>query len=110
MVFASRVARGGIGCGRPTLVSPRIARRRAAPDWETRRGWDIHSEADLRLEFGDRVALVLDRLDANSTAFRDTMGLYGQRNRTAHGRSLETGIDVPTIIDTLYKISRELTP
>jgi hypothetical protein len=43
----------------------------------------------------------LDRSNATSGAYRETIKLYGQRNAIAHGKSLTTAIDVPAIIAQL---------
>ena len=85
-----------------------IARRKSSPSWDIRRAWDAHNENDLRLRFEDRLALLLDRTNVVSDAYRRTVKLYGQRNLVAHGKSLATGIDVPTIIGELYQIASEL--
>ena len=78
-------------------------------DWNVRRAWDLHDPDDLRAKFEDRAALVLDRSNAATDAYRRTIRYYGQRNRVAHGKSLATGIDVPTVIAEIYQISSEIT-
>ena len=87
-----------------------IVRRKDNSNWEMRRAWDSFDEGRLRMRFEDRVALLLDRADSKSAAYRDTINLYGQRNQVAHGKSLATGIDVPAVISQLYQIASELSP
>ena len=87
-----------------------ITKRKNSVKWEVRRAWDAYNESDLRARFEDRVALVLDRKNVESTAYRDTLKLYGQRKLIAHGKSLATGIDVPAIIGQIYQIASELKP
>ncbi len=86
-----------------------IRKRRSSVDWPSRRAWDIHDPDNLRAtKFEDRVALVLDRSNAKSDAYKLTMRYYGERNRVAHGKTLATGIDVPFIITQVYQIISEL--
>lgn len=87
-----------------------IRQRRSSVNWETRRAWDAHDPDNMRAKFEDRAALVLDRFNTKSDAYKRTIGYYGQRNQVAHGRSLATGIDVPFVISDVYQIIGELAP
>lgn len=86
-----------------------ITRRKSNPNCEVRRAWDAHNEQSLRLRFEDRAALLLDRRNTASDAYRRTIKLYNQRNAVAHGTSLATGIDVPAVIADLYQIVSEMS-
>ncbi|KMO14187.1 hypothetical protein [Methylobacterium platani] len=85
-----------------------VRNRRSSIRWEDRRAWDAHDPENMRAKFEDRAALVLDRLNVASDAYRRTIRYYGLRNGIAHGATLATGIDVPTIIGDLYRIAGEL--
>lgn len=85
-----------------------VRKRSSSVNWRTRRAWDAHDPDNLRAKFEDRAALVLDRANTKSDAYKKTMQYYGQRNRVAHGTSLATGIDVPFIITEVYQIISEL--
>lgn len=53
--------------------------------WRDRRAWSLYDPDDRRLSglsFRSRLALVLDR---NDSAWKKAIGLYGIRNRIAHG-------------------------
>lgn len=87
-----------------------VRQRRSSVTWEARRAWDAHDPDNMRAKFEDRVALVLDRFNTTSNAYKRTIRYYGQRNQVAHGKSLATGIDVPFIIAEAYQIISELVP
>jgi hypothetical protein len=82
-----------------------VRRRRQSSDWEVRRAWDAHDPDRPRAKFEDRAALVLDR---EGPAYREMIKWYGERNRLAHGRSLATALDIPSIIAAFYRISAEM--
>ncbi|AWN54953.1 hypothetical protein [Methylobacterium sp. 17Sr1-1] len=85
-----------------------VRNRRSSIRWEDRRAWDAHDPESMRAKFEDRAALVLDRLNVASDAYRRTIRYYGWRNGIAHGSQLATGIDVPVVIGDLYQIAGEL--
>jgi hypothetical protein len=85
-----------------------VRNRRSSIRWEDRRAWDAHDPESMRAKFEDRAALVLDRLNVDSDAYRRTIRYYGWRNGIAHGTQLATGIDVPVVISDLYQIAGEL--
>lgn len=85
-----------------------VRNRRSSIRWEDRRAWDAYDPENMRAKFEDRAALVLDRLNVASDAYRRTIRYYGWRNGIAHGATLATGIDVPAIIGDLYQIAGEL--
>lgn len=85
-----------------------IRTRRSSIRWEDRRAWDAHDPENMRAKFEDRAALVLDRLNVVSDAYRRTIRYYGWRNGIAHGATLATGIDVPVVIGDLYQIAGEI--
>lgn len=87
-----------------------VRTRRADIRWEIRRAWDAHDPDNMRAKFEDRAALVLDRFNTSSEAYRRTIRYYGWRNAIAHGTNLATGIDVASIILDLYQIAGEITP
>lgn len=87
-----------------------VRNRRSSSRWEDRRAWDAHDPDNMRAKFEDRAALVLDRFNTTSDAFKRTKRYYNQRNEIAHGTSLATGIDVPYIIQDMYRIIAELRP
>ena len=86
-----------------------VRAHRSSVDWFERRAWDAHNPDDMRAKFEDRAALVLDRSNVRSDAYRRTIRYCGQRNRIAHGQTLATGIDVTSIISDLYRIGSEIT-
>jgi hypothetical protein len=86
-----------------------IAKRINKSNWEVRRAWDAYDPQEPRGKLEDRVALVLDRKNTRSDAYKRTIEYYQQRNRVAHGRSLATGVDVPSIITDAYQIISELS-
>ena len=87
-----------------------IRNRLGSANWEIRRAWDAHDPDNMRAKFEDRAALVLDRANQNTEAYRKMIRYFGQRNRVAHGTSLASGIDVPTVISDAYQIASELSP
>jgi hypothetical protein len=90
------------------LCEKAIRKRLQSSDWHTRRAWDAHDPDNLRAKFEDRAALVLDRNNSKSDAYRKTIRYYGERNRIAHGKSLATGVDVPSVISEVYQIISEM--
>jgi hypothetical protein len=90
------------------IAEQAVRRRRTSIRWEERRAWDAHDPDAMRAKFEDRAALVLDRANITSTAYRRTIRYYGWRNGIAHGTHLATGIDVPAVINDLYQIASEL--
>ncbi len=87
-----------------------VRTRRASVRWEERRAWDAHDPDNMRAKFEDRAALVLDRANATSDAYRRAIRYYGWRNAIAHGTNLATGIDVASTILDLYTIASEIRP
>ncbi|TNC11976.1 hypothetical protein FF100_17175 [Methylobacterium terricola] len=85
-----------------------VRARRSSIRWEDRRAWDAHDPENMWAKFEDRAALVLDRLNVDSDACRRTIRYDGWRNGIAHGATLATGIDVPTVIGDLYQIAGEI--
>ena len=66
-----------------------------------RRAWSLYDSENPRLSFRNRLMLVLDRI---SDEWRRTMELYDVRNQIAHGDLCSEGIDVPMVIEDLYRI------
>lgn len=87
-----------------------VRTRRASIRWEDRRAWDAHDPDNMRAKFEDRAALVLDRFNATSNAYKRAIRYYGWRNAIAHGTNLATGIDVASTILDLYQIASEIKP
>ncbi|HMK89386.1 MAG TPA: hypothetical protein VK446_07115 [Methylocystis sp.] len=85
-----------------------IRKHRKSVSWRARRAWDAHDPDNIRAKFEDRAALVLDRFNTQSDAYRKTIRYYNQRNQVAHGKSLATGINVPFVITEIYQIISEL--
>jgi hypothetical protein len=57
-------------------------RRSTNLDWTQRRGWDMSSLKHRKVPFETRLALTLD---SNTTAFKNAMAAYENRNHCAHG-------------------------
>lgn len=91
------------------MAEQAVRRHRSSTVWTERRAWDAHDPDTMRARFEDRVALVLDRANTESDAYRRTIRYYGWRNGIAHGTTLATGIDVAAIIGDFYQIDSELT-
>lgn len=85
-----------------------VRQRRSSINWEYRRAWDAHDPDNMRAKFEDRAALVLDRFNIASDAYRRTIRYYGLRNKIAHGNNLATGIDVSFVIRDFFSIIGEI--
>ena len=88
-----------------------IRSRRAHPDWQVRRGWDIYNPDDARLSglpFENRVALVLDRSEGRGRPYALAMRHYETRNRIAHGKLDPARIDLVSVIQDFHLIQAAL--
>jgi hypothetical protein len=89
-----------------------IRRRKASPDWNVRRAWDLYNPDDRRLSglaFEDRAALVLDRAAGKGSAWARLMSYYALRNQIAHGSLLSDRIDISAVAAEFYQIQGALS-
>ena len=88
-----------------------VRRRRADPDWQVRRAWDLYNPEESRfsgLTFEGRVMLVLDGRGGRGSPFALTVKHYGIRNQIAHGRLIATRVNVSAFVGDCYTIQSAL--
>lgn len=79
---------------------------KAHADWRHRRAWIVYDEENPRLNFRNRLTLVLDR---SSDEWKRTLELYAVRNQIAHGDLRHAGINLPAVIEDFHRIQSSLT-
>ena len=74
-------------------------------EWRYRRAWSLYDSKNPRLNFRNRLTLVLDQ---SRDEWKRTMDLYEVRNQIAHGNLRSEGIDVSTVIEEFRRILSSL--
>ncbi|MFI4988096.1 MAG: hypothetical protein ACHQF3_11710 [Alphaproteobacteria bacterium] len=87
-----------------------IRRRKADQDWSRRRGFDMYDADNLRLSFEARTALLVDASAGPEKPFRRIMKFMDLRNKAAHGKFDDKGIDVAEIANEFRTLAGLLAP
>lgn len=86
-----------------------IDKQKPLTNWSVKRDWEIFpKEKDSqRLPFMDRVALITSK---GGSDFNLVKSYYDLRNTIAHGGTISTPVNIPTVISDMERLYRILKP